>query len=246
RSGRNDLPARPDGVRPRRVPRRAIRPVARPPPPDPVSLVMADVSALNALPPAEARAAFLRCCGSTPWADAMTARRPFASADGLFATAAEVWAGLGRADWLEAFAAHPRIGDLDSLRQKFAATAAWCAGEQAGVAGADEAVLQGLADGNRRYEERFGYIFIVCATGKSAAELLALLTARLADDPATELRVAAAEQAKITRLRLEKLGARAGSAPTPSTRPAAGRPRGSRSCWKSPARTAAGGNWAGA
>ena len=109
------------------------------------------------------------------------------------------------ADWLEAFAAHPRIGDLDALRKKFASTANWCAGEQAGVAAADEAVLTALADGNRAYEARFGYIFIVCATGKSAAEMLAILTARLANDPEVELKVATAEQAKITRLRLEKL-----------------------------------------
>jgi 2-oxo-4-hydroxy-4-carboxy-5-ureidoimidazoline decarboxylase len=166
---------------------------------------MADLNALNALPPAEARAAFLRCCGSTRWAEAMTARRPFASAAGLYAAAEEAWAGLDRADWLEAFAAHPRIGDLAGLRKKFAATAEWCAGEQAGVAGAEEAVLRGLADGNRRYEERFGHLFIVCATGKSAAEILALLTARLDNDPGTELLVAAAEQVKITWLRLEKL-----------------------------------------
>jgi 2-oxo-4-hydroxy-4-carboxy-5-ureidoimidazoline decarboxylase len=164
---------------------------------------MADPPALNALPQAEARSAFLRCCGSTRWADAMTAGRPFATAAELSAAANEVWTRLDRADWLEAFAAHPRIGDLEALRKKYSGD--WCAGEQGGVAGADETVLRGLAEGNRRYEERFGYIFIVCATGKPAAEMLALLTARLANDPETELRIAAAEQAKITRLRLEKL-----------------------------------------
>src|SRR5262249_5689370 len=108
-------------------------------------------------------------------------------------------------DWLEAFAAHPRIGAVESLRKKFATTAAWAAGEQAGVAGAPETVLQALADGNRRYEGRFGHIFIVCATGKNAARTLARLEQRLANAPGEELRVAAAEQAKITRLRLEKL-----------------------------------------
>jgi 2-oxo-4-hydroxy-4-carboxy-5-ureidoimidazoline decarboxylase len=162
------------------------------------------LSVLNALPADEARAALLRCCGSRRWADALTARRPFASAEELFAAAEEVWNGLGRDDWLEAFAAHPRIGDVETLRKKFATTAAWCAGEQAGVAGAAEETLQALAEGNRRYEDRFGHIFIVCATGKSAAEMLALLRERLGNDPAEELRVAAAEQAKITRLRLEK------------------------------------------
>ena len=166
---------------------------------------MDDVAALNAMPPADALAAFLRCCGSRRWTDAMTARRPFASADDLYTAADEVWAGLGRDDWLEAFAAHPRIGDLDALRKKFAPTAAWCAGEQSGVADAGDTVLRELAAGNRDYEAKFGYIFIVCATGKSAAEMLAILKVRLPNDPAAELRVAAAEQSKITRLRLEKL-----------------------------------------
>jgi 2-oxo-4-hydroxy-4-carboxy-5-ureidoimidazoline decarboxylase len=166
---------------------------------------MGQVDVLNALPPDEARATLLRCCGSRRWADAMTARRPFASQPELLAAAAEIWNGLGRDDWLEAFAAHPRIGDVEALRKKFASTAAWCAGEQARVAGAAEEVSQALAEGNRRYEDRFGYIFIVCATGKTAAEMLDLLRERLPNDPAHELTVAAAEQAKIIRLRLEKL-----------------------------------------
>jgi 2-oxo-4-hydroxy-4-carboxy-5-ureidoimidazoline decarboxylase len=166
---------------------------------------MSPVTVLNAMSPADARAALLRCCGSRRWADVLTARRPFASPDALFAAADEVWHGLGRDDWLEAFAAHPRIGDVEALRKKFASTAAWCAGEQAGVAGATEEVLQALAEDNRRYEDRFGYFFIVCATGKSAEEMLHLLRERLPNDPAEELKVAAAEQAKITRLRLEKL-----------------------------------------
>ncbi|HEY1375838.1 MAG TPA: 2-oxo-4-hydroxy-4-carboxy-5-ureidoimidazoline decarboxylase [Gemmataceae bacterium] len=164
-----------------------------------------NVAALNALPPDAARAALRRCCGSRRWADAMTARRPFVSADDVLRAAAAVEAGLDRADWLEAFAAHPRIGDLDSLRKKFAATADWAGAEQAGVAGADEEILQALAEGNRQYEERFGHIFIVCATGKTATEMLTLLVERLNNEPEAELRVAAAEQAKITRLRLEKL-----------------------------------------
>src|SRR4051812_15270121 len=164
-----------------------------------------NVAALNALTPADARAAFLRCCGSRRWADAMTARWPFASAADVLRTATEIEAGLTRADWLEAFAAHPRIGDLGALRAKFAATADWAGREQAGVAGADEEVLRALAEGNREYEERFGHTFIVCATGKTAPEMLALLIERLNNDPETELRIATAEQAKITRLRLEKL-----------------------------------------
>jgi 2-oxo-4-hydroxy-4-carboxy-5-ureidoimidazoline decarboxylase len=164
-----------------------------------------NVDALNALPPDDARAALLRCCGSRRWADAMVSRRPFASAGDLFRAADEVWTGLGRADWLEAFAAHPRIGDMDGLKKKFAATAAWSAGEQAGVTGAPDDVLPALADANRRYEERFGHIFIVCATGKTALEMLQALHERLHNTPDQELVAAAAEQAKITRLRLEKL-----------------------------------------
>lgn len=160
---------------------------------------------LNTLPEEEATAAFLRCCGATQWARHMTARRPFADPDGLFAAADAIWTGLSRDDWLEAFAHHPRIGDVESLRKRFASTRAWAAGEQAGTATASEDVLRGLAEGNRAYEERFGYIFIVCATGKSADEMLGLLRARLPNDPVAELPVAAEEQRRITRLRLEKL-----------------------------------------
>jgi 2-oxo-4-hydroxy-4-carboxy-5-ureidoimidazoline decarboxylase len=166
---------------------------------------MADLAHLNAMKPEDAQAAFLRCCGSRRWAEALAGCRPFVTEAELFAAADAVWPRLAREDWLEAFAAHPRIGDLDALRKKFAATAAWCAGEQAGVAGAGEALLQALADANRRYEERFGYLFIVCATGKEAAEMLTILRKRLENLPADEISIAAREQAKITRLRLEKL-----------------------------------------
>ena len=113
------------------------------------------------------------------------------------------------ADWREAFAHHPKIGDVESLRRKFASTSVWTAGEQSGVVGAEEAVLTALAEGNAAYEARFGYIFIVCATGKSAGEMLEILQTRLLSGPRTELRVAAEEQKKITRLRLEKLFATA-------------------------------------
>ncbi len=164
-----------------------------------------NVEAFNIVQPEDARAALLRCCGSRRWADAMLTRRPFASSADLFAAADDIWASLAPTDWLEAFAAHPRIGDLDSLKKKFAATANRSAHEQAGVAGAADDVLRELAEGNRRYEERFGHIFIVCATGKTAAEMLHLLRQRLSNAPADELKIAAAEQAKITRLRLEKL-----------------------------------------
>jgi 2-oxo-4-hydroxy-4-carboxy-5-ureidoimidazoline decarboxylase len=153
----------------------------------------------------EARAALERCCGASRWVDAMLALRPFADRAALFAAADRAFAVLARADWLEAFSHHPKIGDLDALRSKFATTAGWAGEEQRGASAADEATLRRLAEGNRAYEERFGYIFIVCATGKSASEMLALLEARLGNAPEFELAVAASEQKKITRLRLEKL-----------------------------------------
>jgi len=159
----------------------------------------------NALPPDAARLELLKCCHAVRWADEMLARRPFATAVNLFAAADAVWDSLDDRDFLEAFEGHPRIGDIESLRKKFASTAAWAAGEQSGTTAAAEATLAGLAEGNRAYEARFGHIFIVCATGKSAEEMLAILQDRLPNAPAAELRLAAAEQAKITRIRLEKL-----------------------------------------
>src|SRR5262245_36908475 len=166
---------------------------------------MDGLSHLNALPGDEAKEALRRCCGASRWVDAMAARRPFPDARALFAAADEVWAGLGPADWREACGHHPRIGDKQALRERFASTRQWAAGEQSGVSGASEETLDELEKGNRDYEARFGHIFIVCATGKGAEEMLGLLRQRLGNDPATESRIAAAEQAKITRLRLEKL-----------------------------------------
>ncbi len=163
------------------------------------------LSRLNRLDTEEAREELRRCCGASRWVDAMAARRPFADPAALYAAADEVWAGLGPLDWSEAFAHHPRIGDKEALRARFAGTRPWAAGEQAGVDAASEEVLDALAQGNRDYEARFGQIFIVCATGKGAEEMLGLLRMRLRNDPETERRVAAGEQAKITRLRLEKL-----------------------------------------
>jgi 2-oxo-4-hydroxy-4-carboxy-5-ureidoimidazoline decarboxylase len=162
---------------------------------------------INAWTEAEAQAAFRRCCGSTRWAQQLAARRPFASEEELLAVATEVWQALAPGDWQEAFAAHPRIGeDPAALRNKFRSTAAWSTQEQAGVAGASEATLQALADANRAYQAKFGYLFIVCASGKTADEMLAFLQQRLGNRPDKELRVAAAEQEKITRLRLQRLG----------------------------------------
>ncbi len=127
----------------------------------------------------------------------MLGQRPFKDADEVFAAADRIWQELGPEDWHEAFQAHPRIGQRTTDNV--------AAQEQAGAASAPAGVLVALADANRAYEARFGHIYIVCATGKSADEMLALCRARLANDPDTELSVAAEEQRKITRLRLEKL-----------------------------------------
>ena len=140
---------------------------------------------------------FLSCCGSRRWAKRMAAAAPLTSVEAAAALAAETWNGLAHEDWLEAFAAHPRIGDRSA--------AAEAASEQASVRSAAEQTLADLAGLNREYELRFGYIYIVCASGKSAEEMLTLLRSRLANDPETELRIAAAEQLAITQLRLAKL-----------------------------------------
>jgi 2-oxo-4-hydroxy-4-carboxy-5-ureidoimidazoline decarboxylase len=163
---------------------------------------------IDAATPEEARALLTRCCGASRWVEGVLARRPFVTDEALLRAADEVWSRATREDVLEALTHHPRIGaDMDELRKKFASTAGWSAGEQAGAASASEETLTALRDGNLRYEARFGHIFVVCATGKSAAEMLALLEARMPNAPDDEIRVAAAEQGKITHIRLSKLGA---------------------------------------
>jgi len=155
---------------------------------------------------AEVRDALAKCCGAKRFVDGVIARRPYASRTHLFGDMGVVWWHLGDGDWHEAFTHHPKIGaDPAALKAKFSSTAAWASGEQAGVQGASDATIAALAKGNADYEKRFGFIFIVCATGLSADEMLARLTARMANEPAFELRVAAGEQMKITRLRMEKL-----------------------------------------
>lgn len=163
------------------------------------------LKAFNALPAEAARTKLLRCCGSRRWAEALEALRPFHGPQNLLLVAERVWWGLGPDDWGEAFSCHPKIGDKKSLAAKFSATKRWAQGEQARVSGASEEILKTLARRNAEYEKKFGYIFIVCATGKSASEMLRLLGERLANEPAAELRQAAREQAKITALRLQKL-----------------------------------------
>jgi 2-oxo-4-hydroxy-4-carboxy-5-ureidoimidazoline decarboxylase len=166
---------------------------------------MADLAWLNQATPRDAAEALFRCCGCAGWAIALAASRPFASEQHLLAEAESRWATASREDILEAFSHHPRIGDRDSLRDRFPRTGRWSEREQSTAAAADERVLDELARANREYEERFGHIFIVCATGKTAGEILSVLGERLGNDPGTELKIAAGEQMKITRLRLEKL-----------------------------------------
>jgi len=161
---------------------------------------------LNHLDADAAEGALALCCKSTRWVEAMLARRPFDSAAALYAAADAVWASLGNDDYLEAFRGHPRIGaSVAELEAKFASTARWSGAEQGAVKSADRATLEALRNGNAAYEARFGFIFIVCATGKTASEMLALLRERIGNEPDAEMRIAAAEQGKITKLRLGKL-----------------------------------------
>jgi 2-oxo-4-hydroxy-4-carboxy-5-ureidoimidazoline decarboxylase len=164
---------------------------------------------LNGLTAADAARELLRCCGSTRWAGQMASARPFASVDAIIDAADRIWWGLGEADWREAFAAHPAIGAGTAGRAggagRATSTEAWSADEQSGVVGAAADVTERLARGNRDYEARFGYIFIICAAGQSAAAMLDALERRLGNPPEQELRIAAAEQRSITRLRLRRL-----------------------------------------
>lgn len=161
------------------------------------------------MPADEAVAEFTKCCGAKRWAETMTARRPYESLEELTRAASDIWSSLSPEDWLEAFRGHPKIGAKigEKKASETISTQAqqWSGQEQSGVSDADRATIDSLAQLNREYEEKFGFIFIVCATGKSAGEMLAILRERLPNDAATELPIAAAEQAKITELRLKKL-----------------------------------------
>ena len=161
---------------------------------------------LNHLPKPALTEALQKCCGSSVWVENMLAAFPVSDAETLMDEANTAWNSLREADWHEAFTHHPKIGgDVEALRAKFASTSTWAEGEQASVKQASQETLEALAAGNEDYERRFGYIFIVCATGKPADEMLALLQARLSNKPEDEILIAAGEQNKITRLRLEKL-----------------------------------------
>jgi 2-oxo-4-hydroxy-4-carboxy-5-ureidoimidazoline decarboxylase len=160
---------------------------------------------LNALSSDAAMDTFRSCCGASRWVRRMVAGMPYASRDAVLTTADTVWSTLGPDAWREAFGHHPRIGDRTRATGQGTQAEKWSADEQRDVSAADASVRAQLDVVNREYEARFGFIYIVCASGRSAAELLALAHDRLQNDLDTELRIAAEEQRRITRLRLEKL-----------------------------------------
>lgn len=163
------------------------------------------IKELNNLSKHDTESQFALCCGAKDWVEQMVDARPYKNMNDIIEVAEKILLSMTRESWLEAFDHHPKIGDLDSLREKFQNTASLPISEQQGLSGVSESMLKQLAEGNRLYEDRFGYIFIVCASGKTAEEMLALLNARLGNDPEKELIIAAEEQNKITRLRIEKL-----------------------------------------
>jgi len=160
---------------------------------------------LNVLPRYRAEEELLKCCGSAAWARGVARRRPFASFERLLQVAAEIWSSLDPADWMEAFRAHPQIGQRTSLSRASPQAQVWSALEQSGMSRAGVGVTMDLEEANQEYLAKFGYIFIVCASGKSGQEMLTILRSRLPNSPEQEIRVAAGEQDKITRLRLERL-----------------------------------------
>lgn len=168
---------------------------------------MADltIANFNSMTGEEAVACLKRLCGAAAWCHGMSIARPVESLDAIHRTADRMFDDLGESDWREAFAAHPKLGDLTSLRMKYAGNREWSGGEQAGVGQAAEETLRALARLNAEYEAKFGYIFILCATGKSAAQMLEALRARLPHAPEQELPIAVAELRKITHLRIDKL-----------------------------------------
>ena len=160
---------------------------------------------LNSLPAAEAEKELLQCCGSTRWARQMTEARPYPTLEALLANANDIWWSLEPNEWLEAFRSHPRIGEKKAADPVSTQARQWSGQEQAGVATASQETVDSLAQLNRAYEEKFGFIFIICATGKSSGEMILALRERIEHDPVDELPIAAAEQSKITALRLNKL-----------------------------------------
>jgi len=161
------------------------------------------LSAWNKADESSAMEAMLACCAARRWAQAMVALRPYSSVESLSLTADEVWSTMEEPDWMEAFAAHPRIGERETAGST-SPSAAWSEQEQSSAASAAEQVLADLALGNAEYEQRFGFPFIVCATGKRAEEMLSILQRRSTNDRNTELRESAEQQRQIMQIRLGK------------------------------------------
>ncbi|HEX9200422.1 MAG TPA: 2-oxo-4-hydroxy-4-carboxy-5-ureidoimidazoline decarboxylase [Paraburkholderia sp.] len=157
----------------------------------------------NELDAESAAREILPCCASRDWANFLAARRPFSDAQQLLEASDQVWTALAEPAWCEAFDSHPRIGQQHA-RAATAESLAWSSEEQSSAMSDEDAIKLALAEGNRQYEERFGRIFIVCASGKSAAEILAILNTRLQNDAAAEMLEAAEQQRQITQLRLRR------------------------------------------
>lgn len=164
-----------------------------------------NLTVLNELPTGAASEILESCCVSPRWIEHMLAARPFMSKNHVLKIGQKVWEELVEADYLAAFEGHPQIGDVSTLRAKFSATAEKAGNEQAGMSTAGDDVLNDMMATNKAYLAKFGFIFIVCATGKTAEQMLAMIKVRINNDRDTELAIAAAEQAKITKIRLEKL-----------------------------------------
>lgn len=164
-----------------------------------------DLAWLNSLPHDEAVKTLLQCCGSRRWANEVADARPYANSAALAQKIHDVWWSLAPDDWLEAFRSHPKIGEKKAAAPVSTRSSEWSGQEQAGITGATRETVDALAALNWAYEQKFGFIFIICATGKTSEEMLAALKQRLENDAETELPIAAAEQSRITELRLKKL-----------------------------------------
>jgi len=164
-----------------------------------------NVQQLNELSEKDAYQTFENCCVAPRWVKRMVAARPFSSNENVYETAQNIWNELTEDDYLAAFEGHPQIGDVSTLRAKYSSTAEKAGHEQSGMSAANEAVLNEMMTINKTYLTTFGFIFIVCATGKTAEQMLTLIKNRINNDREKELNIAAKEQAKITKIRLEKL-----------------------------------------
>jgi len=166
---------------------------------------MRDLAWLNSLTAEDAAKELRQCCGSRRWAEQISNDRPYSTLESLITHADRLWWSLTPDDWLEAFRSHPKIGEKKASDKVSAQSSQWSGQEQAGVSSASQDTVDSLESLNRAYEQKFGFIFIICATGKTSEEMLEALQDRLQHDSDTELRLAATEQAKITELRLKKL-----------------------------------------